>query len=189
MNASEANRSKWNARYAYAKGQQLPSPAALTEFAKPHLPAGGLAVDIACGRGANSIWLAEQGFKVHAWDHSETVVAQLREDVADRVVGPAIKAEVRDVVATPPNRDSVDVVLVCRFLERSLCPALIDALRPGGVLLYQTFTRGLSNPDFLLQPNELLSLFRSLQIVSYIEPVNQSDTCEAMLVARKPEPE
>ena len=76
----------------------------------------------------------------------------------------------RDVVACPPAPDSFDAIVVARFLERALCPAIAAALRPGGVLFYQTFTAGLANPDYLLGPNELLALFPTLAVCSYREP-------------------
>ena len=65
-------------------------------------------------------------------------------------------------------------MVVTNYLHRPLFPALLDALAPGGVLLYETFALGNerygrpSNPDFLLQPGELLELVRGrLRVVAY----------------------
>jgi len=93
---------------------------------------------------------------------------------------------VRDVSQQPPEPESFDVIVVSRFLDRSICPAISRALKPDGVLFYQTFVHGLSNPDFLLAPNELLSLFSELHILEYHEPVKDADgKAEARLIARR----
>jgi SAM-dependent methyltransferase len=66
-----------------------------------------------------------------------------------------------------------DSVVVFNYLWRPLWPDLLASLAPGGVLLYETFACGQErlgrprNPDFLLQPGELLECFQSLQIVAY----------------------
>jgi tellurite methyltransferase len=93
---------------------------------------------------------------------------------------------VRDVSEQPPLPDSFDVIVVCRFLDRNLCPAIAAALKPGGILFYQTFTQGLSNPDYLLRNNELITLFSELDILEYHEPEPDAHgKAEARLVARK----
>jgi hypothetical protein len=62
------------------------------------------------------------------------------------------------------------VVVVVHYLHRPLFPALIEALSPDGLLVYETFTRAQAargkptNPDFLLQPGELFELVRPLEI-------------------------
>ena len=83
------------------------------------------------------------------------------------------------------------------FLERRLAPALIAALRPNGLLFYQTFNhiqlgRGPANPDYRLQDNELLRLFSPLAVRYYREDTltasDQDIADEAMLVAQKTQP-
>ena len=66
-----------------------------------------------------------------------------------------------------------DAIVVCNYLWRPLWPSLLASLAPGGVLLYETFAYGQEqwgrprNPDFLLQPGELLTQCQALQIVAY----------------------
>ena len=68
-----------------------------------------------------------------------------------------------------------DVIVVSRFLDRRLSNAIIDALKPNGLLFYQTFTKektiptSPNNPDYLLNRNELLTLFSPLQVILYRE--------------------
>ena len=86
-------------------------------------------------------------------------------------------------------------MVVSRFLERSLAGNLVRALKPGGLLFYQTFIRekadaaGPHNPAYLLRPNELLELFKDLRLLVYREEALIGDLDrgfrnEAMLVGR-----
>ncbi len=72
-----------------------------------------------------------------------------------------------------------DAVVVVHYLHRPLLPLLVDALAPGGRLLYETFARGNEqfgrprNPDFLLRPRELIDAFRALRIVAFEDGVRR----------------
>ena len=105
--------------------------------------------------------------------------------------------------STSPRRripqDAFDVVFVSRYLERGLCAALSRALRPGGLLIYQTFSIEAldsaphKNPDYCLVRGELLNLFHDLQPLLYREDALVGDTSrglrnEARLVAQRPSP-
>ena len=92
-------------------------------------------------------------------------------------LGLAIDAEVMNLETDPlPTLGSglYDVVLVFNYLHRPLMPALLDAIAPGGVLIYETFAMGNekfgrpSNPDFLLAPGELLEAVRGrCQVIAF----------------------
>jgi SAM-dependent methyltransferase len=159
----------WDARYEGATA--VPKPA-LVLCQWPHLiPEGGTALDFACGLGGNALWLAEQGFRVSAWDLSATAIARLRE--AARLRGLHLDARVRDLIARPPSPESFDLILVAHFLDRNLAPSIAAALRPGGLLFYQTFSResrgsrGPTNSAYRLARNELITLFPDLTIRAY----------------------
>ena len=180
-----SNKSKWNSRYAFS-GDTLPPPAAVLSRGARWLPAIGdpapLALDLACGRAANAEWLGTRGFTTYAWDFSEKVVADINARKHSRIT----LAEVRDVVAEPPDTGRFDVIVVSRFLDRGLCPAISAALTSGGVLYYQTFTHGLSNPNYLLGENELPQLFPELEVLDYLEPApDKNGKAEAQLIARR----
>ncbi|MDM7322155.1 MAG: class I SAM-dependent methyltransferase [Gammaproteobacteria bacterium] len=161
----------WNSRYVDAEC----GAAAWVLHEHAHLlPAKGDALDLACGLGANALRLAKHGLRVWAWDFSSVAIERLGAEAGRR--GLAVHGEVRDVVAAPPAPASFDVIVVSHFLERGLFPQLIDALRPGGLLFYQTFTTERpegsstpSNPAFLLKPGELLELCRPLRLLVYRE--------------------
>ena len=186
---SESIASKWNARYAYSGGG-VPAPANVLSQAAAWLPDANpadsddalTALDLACGRAGNAHFLAQRGFRVSAWDISEAVI----NEVLRRQPALIEDAQVRDVEKHPPEPETFDVIVVSRFLDRSLCADIAKALRPGGTLFYQTFVHGLNNPAFMLEENELLSLFASLHVLEYHEPaMNKDGVAEAQLVARR----
>jgi len=176
--------SKWNARYAYANNT-VPEPADVLVNGTEFLPTTGVALDLACGRGGNAFYLGARGLSVHAWDISSTAIDWIVEHQSEFARHGQLFPEVRDVVAKPPPQNSFDVIVVSRFLDRTLCADLVDALKPDGVIFYQTFTAGLSNPDYLLQPNELAELFRDLQeCYSFESPIDQQGRSEACFIGK-----
>ena len=188
MNTKE----KWNERYRAATGERQ---AARVLNENLHLlPENGRALDLACGLGGNAILLAQQGLTVDAWDIADVPIASLQDVAHDRQF--SIQAEVRDVEANPPAPETFDVIVVSYFLDRDLIPALIRALKPGGLIYYQTFTRqrvsdrGPQRAEFRLADQELLQLFAGLQVLLYREEgcvgdVQKGFRDEAMLIGRK----
>jgi SAM-dependent methyltransferase len=137
------------------------------------LPRAGRALDVACGRGRHAIWLAERGLTTLAVDRSAEAIREVNEAARERRL--PLRAEVRDLESgVDPFRDDTpfDVIVVVHYLHRPLIPALLDALAPGGLLVYETFTRAQAgrgkptNPDFLLKPGELIELMRPLDVLA-----------------------
>ena len=186
-------REKWDSRYRTALESEITAAQVLREN-RHLLPVKGVVLDLACGRGGNALLLARAGFQVEAWDLSPVAIDSLQEMAKREKL--AINAQVRDVLLEPPAPDSFDIIVVSYFLERSLAPQLCAALKPGGLLFYQTFIRdkvstgGPSNPDYLLAENELLNLFNDLTLRVYREEGSIGDTVkglrnEAMLVGQR----
>lgn len=136
------------------------------------LPREGRALDVASGRGRHALWLAERGFTTLALDRDREAIRELNAAADERRL--PFRAEVRDLESSdnPFGGDTYDIVVVVHYLHRPLFPALIDAVAPGGLLVYETFTRAQAargkptNPDFLLQPGELLELVRPLDVLA-----------------------
>jgi len=135
---------------------------------------GGDVLDIACGAGRHSRWLAKQGFEVFAVDRDPGLFPDPPEGVV--LLG-------ADLEAGPwpfPGRRFAGIV-VTNYLHRPLLPALADSLDSGGLLVYGTFAKGNerfgkpSNPDFLLDPGELLEAVRGrLRVLAYEDLVVES---------------
>ena len=140
------------------------------------LPPGARTLDVACGRGRHALLLAAAGFPVEAVDRKVGLIATLRA-TAERLDLP-LRAEVRDLETGTADLGTADLgtadyelVLVFHYLHRPLFPALLRALAPGGLLLYETFTveqakRGKPRePDFLLEPGELRRRVAPLEVL------------------------
>lgn len=188
-------RAKWDARYRKLDVGAAKPARVLSENAHL-LPSAGRALDVASGLGGNALLLARLGLKVTAYDFSAVAVDKLNAYAQAHSV--TLRAELRDIEEEPLAAAAFDVIAVSYFLERRLADGLVDALRPGGLLFYQTFTReridgsGPDNPAFRLAPNELLTLFSSLRILFYREEgqvgeISKGFRNEAMLIGRKQE--
>jgi tellurite methyltransferase len=107
------------------------------------LPASGDALDLACGSGRNALWLAEQGYQTLGVDRNGTALDELSQEAARR--GLSIRTQAVDLEHGQPflERDMFDLIVVAHYLHRPLFPVLVRAVRPGGVLVYETFTRAL----------------------------------------------
>ncbi|WP_455209981.1 methyltransferase domain-containing protein [Kaarinaea lacus] len=194
MNDSNTRQTKWNTRYAGSDNRLLPQPAQVLLENQHLLPNLGVALDMACGLGGNALLLANKGFETHAWDVSTVAIEKLNGLAKSQSL--LVQAQVRDVVSQPPDENLYDVIVVSRFLERSLIPFIIAALKASGLVFYQTFIQekavnvGPNNPNYLLAENELLHLFSGLRILVYREEGQVGDILqgfrgEAMLVGQK----
>ncbi len=190
----DETREKWDRIYSQGKGAPA-EPSRVLEENAHLLPASGEALEIACGRGGNALFLARRGLSTLAWDISPVAIERLAEQGRDE--GLDLKAEARDLYADPLPARAFDVVVVSHFLDRDLALDIVESLRPGGLLFFQTFTRtrltdaGPSNDVYRLADNELLRLFGELSILVYREEglvgdLKRGFRDEAMLVARRP---
>ncbi len=184
---------KWNKIYSQQNCTDIIPSTVLVE--NSHLlPSTGKALDLACGMGANAILMAKLKLKVDAWDVSSTALKKL--DEYCQLNNLNIDTDLRDVEMMPPKINSYDVVTVSQFLHRPTFHALCESLRVDGLLFYQTFTSekvhqvGPTNPDFLLEKNELLNLCNGMEILVYREEGIQGDLQQgwrnlAMIVAKR----
>jgi tellurite methyltransferase len=151
----------------------------------------GLALDIAGGVGRHAIWLAQHGWRVKLLDIAEVGIKQAEKNAKRAGTSRSISAEVCNLNTMHDlGREQYDLVVVFFFLQRELFPALLAALKPGGTLIYKTYTTeqktfgtGPSHPMFLLEPNELLDAFSTMRVLHYHETISQKGLAE--LVARK----
>lgn len=144
-----------------------PSPWVVRFSALPSAPV----LDLACGSGRHVRFLVGRGMAVTAVDRDLSRLGDLRDHA--RVT--ALEADLEsDTAPWHPEPGAYGGVIVTNYLYRPLLPGLVAALKPGGVLIYETFAQGNealgkpSNPDFLLRPGELLDAVRGrLTVVAY----------------------
>lgn len=155
-----------------------------------HLLPIGRALDVAMGNGRNAIYLAGEGFTVEGVDISwEAVNAALE---AAREAGVTITAKVADLENDYTiEKSAYDVIICFNYLHRPLIPRIKEALRTGGVLVYETFIIDQRrfghprNPDYLLEHNELLDMFRDFRCLRYREGIIDNRKAVAGIVAQK----
>jgi len=166
---ADDRRARWRSRYSELADTPLP-PAHTLLQRWVQAPQQGTALDLACGRGQDALYLARCGFDTEAWDLAEPAIAELSE----RAQGLCLRARVRDVLAEPPAESTFDCLHVANFLARPIFPQLVAALRPGGLLIYTTWAgspagRGPKDPAFRAAPGELAAAFASLTVRLYRE--------------------
>lgn len=194
-------KTQWNRRFSEGSHQSVQPDSflvkAYSEFMASSKP--GRALDVAGGAGRHALWLAEQGWQVELIDISDVAIELARKNIASRLNGVLTHSPIAKRIVTRIQdletgaslaEEAYDLILVFFYLERSLFPALISALRPGGVLLYKTYTLeqlrfggGPRHPMHLLKPNELLQAFCSLRVLHYHETIHDRGVAE--LVATK----
>lgn len=132
----------------------------------PQVRPGGSVLDVACGQGRHLRWFAARGHRVCGVDRDRAAI-----DAASGW-GEALLADIESGPWPLAGR-RFDAVVVTNYLWRPLLPAIVDAVAPDGLLLYETFAAGNetvgkpSRPDFLLRPGELLDACRDLRVVAY----------------------
>jgi tellurite methyltransferase len=185
-------RISWDDRYREGSHRSLdPDPflvESYDEFIEPIFPHGGTALDLAGGVGRHAIWLAQHGWTVILTDISEVGIALARENAGE--LADKIEFQMQDASTFTAGKQRYDLIAVFFYLQRKIFPELLKALRPGGLLLYKTYTclhpkfgRGPTHPMHLLEANELLQAFPGLTVLHYHETVRDRGVAE--FVGRK----
>lgn len=182
------------------KRRSLPSPFVLAQRDRLCAAAAlGPILDLACGRGRHAYRLASWGLRVVALDRDRGALAGLALEAraATLPIDP-ICADAEDPAGLPFPPAVFGAIVVTRFLFRPLSATLVTALKPAGLLVYETFTernrsfrQGPVDPSFLLREGELPRLFPSLEVLDFEEglrrrPGDAGEEVVASLVARKP---
>lgn len=186
----KADRERWDARYAERLRQPYPPPDEWLTMHRGLLDGRGQrALDLACGWGQNALWLAEQGYEVDAIDISGVALARGREEAMRRGVRVRFIQADLDEYALPAA--AYDLIVVFYYLERRLVPALRAALRPGGLLIYETFNQSVRaqrpdvDPRYLLETGELARFFADWEVLDYHEGRPGREAASG-IVARRP---
>jgi rhodanese-related sulfurtransferase len=171
-----------------------PTPWLVDNF---HALPKGIALDVAMGNGRNAIYLATRGFDVDGVDVDPDVVSQARA-TARRFHAPirAIIGNVEDGTYIIPM-EAYDVIVVFNFLHRPLFRDIKDGLKPGGVVVFQTYLEEQikfgkpRNPAHLLKSGELAAVFSDFEVLRVNERVDSAvpggPPCAlAGIVAKKP---
>ncbi|MGA9507719.1 MAG: class I SAM-dependent methyltransferase [Candidatus Sulfotelmatobacter sp.] len=192
MLPSSNERERWNRKYRESPDSwREPDPfllRAFSEYIRPLFPLGGHALDLAGGAGRHAIWLAKQGWKVTLIDIANAGIEIARENAGSFASNVDFVED--DLGRFQAPQMQFDLVLAFFYLERRIFPEIVKAVRPGGLLIYKTLTRGQlelaggpKDPAYLLEEGELPRLAAGLQVLFYREQI--ADKATAELVARK----
>ena len=181
-----ADRERWDKKY-----KNNPTPTKIVEVVKEYAPLakGKEALDIACGMGRNSKFLAEAGFNVDALDISPIAINSLK-DIA------SINAIEVDFDTYRLKEDSYDLIVCTYFLNRALFPQIEKALKEEGIFIFETFmhhpenTKAPSNKRFLLEKGELEKRFNEDYEILHLREFMSEGICgeksmKASMVAQK----
>ena len=175
------DRIKWNKRYLEKDpGQRVP------RIVRDYIARApvGRALDIACGTGAVSLFLAERGYRVDAVDISDVALAAF----ADR--HPDIQGVCADLDTFHLAVGRYRLITNIRYLNRRLFPQIVAALQPGGMLIFETFLKsrkkemdGGFKREYLLDEKELPGAFAPLDILYYEESDSVCDQTPARIAS------
>jgi len=139
------------------------------------IPENGTVLDLAAGGGRHSSWLLDQGHQITALDRETGALmafGRANPDLAERFE--VVTADLEDGSPWPLSNRRFDAVIVINYLWRPLFSHILNAVDEGGLLLYETFAAGNeafgkpANPDFLLEPGELLDAVSGrLTVIAY----------------------
>jgi SAM-dependent methyltransferase len=161
------DKARWNEKYL-----SKPMPDEASEILKNnlHLAKRGRALDIACGMGRNTHYLAEHGFDVDAVDLSDYALSKVKEmDAITKIEA--------DLDSYEFQIEAYDLILKINYLDRKMFPKIVKALKKGGLFIYETFVetptgKEYHNPtraEFHLKREELPQAFEALELISYEE--------------------
>ena len=188
---SDSGRAGWEGRH---RGREAGgTPELWVSQMLPLLPHRGIALDVAAGRGRHSLPLAEHGLAVIAIDYSREAMSALAKVVHERRM--AMWPVVADLDSFSIRNESLDLIVNVNYLDRALFPRFVQALKPGGLVLADTFLIDQlalghpRNPRFMLEHQELRGLLEGLRILRYREGMvvypDQSKAWRASALARR----
>ncbi|MDD2789244.1 MAG: class I SAM-dependent methyltransferase [Sulfurimonas sp.] len=160
------DKEKWNKKYL-----EFPMPEGTSNILEKYLVNAvvGQALDIACGTGRNTHFLADKGFLVDAVDFSDYALSKVRKSSTIN----KIESDLDKYNITPKK---YDLIVNINYLNRRLVSQMKDGLKEGGIIVFETFILAhgdykheTMNLDYLLRKNELLHSFIGLDIIYYEE--------------------
>ena len=171
---SQDDQVRWDKQHADSADAAQPASFLRQVFAADtwQLPRGR-ALDIACGTGRNSLYLAELGFEVAAVDISAVAMDEGRKRAESKQL--RIDWRQSDLEVVQLEEAAFELVVNFNYLQRSLIPQIERAVKVGGYVIFETYLIDQKeighpkNPDYLLGHNELLEQFRDFRVLYYRE--------------------
>lgn len=167
---TRSDQQHWDARYAddgLAPILDPPPPPPLFADVSDLFPTSGTALELACGRGRGAVWLASRGMSYVGVDVSPVAIDLARRLVDSSGLTHRCRFEAFDLDNGMPPADPVDLVLSHLYFDRRLAPAMIDRVKPGGLLAIATLSEvGAGSGEYRAAPGELRRMFGDVDILA-----------------------
>jgi SAM-dependent methyltransferase len=174
------DKQRWNEKYLEKPKQENVSAIVEKYIDTANI---GQAIDIACGTGRNTHFLALKGFEVDAVDISDVALKEIKKT-------PNIKKIDADFDKYNITPNKYDLIVNINYLNRRIVSQMKDGLKQGGVIIFETFLIAhgdfkipTMNLDYLLRKNELLHFFIGMNVIYYEERIDTNMKGERVKVA------
>ncbi len=177
---SEADKTKWDAKYLKKPELLRPRDASAVVMQHSRKGEGLKALDLACGAGRNTIYLAQEGYKVDAVDIAKTALTALNADALQRGLAEQITLIDHDLDTFKITTKHYELIVMSNFLDRALIERAKEGLKEGGLFIVETYMvddtnekKG-STASNLLEKEELKMIFsKNFKIIHYDEFENE----------------
>jgi 2-polyprenyl-3-methyl-5-hydroxy-6-metoxy-1,4-benzoquinol methylase len=185
--AKEKDKSRWDGKYdteTYIFGK-TPIPFLVENL---QLLPKGKTLDIAMGEGRNGVYLATKGFDVLGLDISEKGLQKAHRLAEMQNV--EIQTKVVDLETHTLKKNAYDLIICTYYMQRDLFPQFMNALKPGGMALVETYNMDYLkyakfNPKWLLKTNELLETFKDFKVIRY-QAFDDGEIAYSSILIQKP---
>lgn len=174
------DKEKWDAKYLTKSQLLKPREASQNLIRWISHCEGNKALDLACGSGRNTLYLADKDFHVDAVDIASIALDALQKEAKNRILHSKINTILIDLDKYEVQKNKYDLILMTNFLDRKLLKRSQDALKKGGIFFIETYMindeneKTKSDISNLLQSQELKNLFSdSFEILYYDEFKNE----------------
>ena len=181
---ARADATRWDARYRDPRAKGFTDPAPLLIEHAGLLPARGLALDIAMGLGGSAGFLLARGMTVAGVDISLVAVRAARARL------PGLLVVVADLERFDLPAACADVIVNFRYTQRPLWPRFRHWLRPGGVLMIETYSMARraampeADPSYFLRPGELRAAFDGMRLIACHDAHPARPDCASLVAAQ-----
>jgi 2-polyprenyl-3-methyl-5-hydroxy-6-metoxy-1,4-benzoquinol methylase len=171
--------------YLYGK-----APARFLAENYSYIPLASKVLDVGMGEGRNAVFLARKGYNITGVDISAVAVRKARRLAGE--YGIRINTVVSSMDDFKTSKGQFDAILVFYYVDRKLNKKLVDWLKPGGLLIYESHTKRQKEvpgsekyeDKYLLNENELLSMFPGMRILKYEEPLHLKEFTSSIILQK-----
>ncbi len=147
---------KWDAKYLRKSELLKPREASKILMHYAVNGKGMKALDLACGAGRNTIYLAQEQYEVDAVDIAEIALNALRVDASKQGLAEYITPLLQDLDNYIPSREVYDIIVMSNFLDRALLERTKEGLKRGGLYIVETYMDDMNNEKQDSKANNLL---------------------------------